>query len=472
MNNTPLSLVTTLAATLGIPGIAIAHESSPIVEVIEPVTEPSLILAPTISVAPDSSVATVAIAAPESFQAMEFTPATDSSFANSPLPESLASDSLDSSSEPLPEPSDSPTFVAQTTLDAEQLQERLQQLEERQRQLEQEIQLLRQELETATEEDETDVVTLEGEEEAIATVETDEYQNVQVSVEALFLEATSSDLQDFAVVDEGDAFVVGGELAAAEYDDETALRYSLIYGLPNSSVDVGVRYTSFGMSGFESVERPEDGFLLATLANPAENEQAETASANIRLGYSVTDVEVGYTFEAGESLDVRLFGGLRFADIDQDAKIRYDGVDFDNSEIDISRDFTGYGLRMGGQADLTLGGGFSLFGRAAGSLLLGDIGASLEERDDNDVDLIASLDREIDSRVIPVVELAAGLAWENSLSDRATLRLAAGYELQNWFNIVDSVRFVDNAGTGVLTEDMGDLSLEGVFINVGLFFEF
>jgi hypothetical protein len=70
------------------------------------------------------------------------------------------------------------------------------------------------------------------------------------------------------------------------------------------------------------------------------------------------------------------------------------------------------------------------------------------------------------------MELVAGLQWQPQLNENLSFDVAAGYEFQQWFNASDTARFVDNSGTGVITQDTGDLSLSGFFLRLGLLFRF
>ncbi|MGP1387018.1 MAG: Lpg1974 family pore-forming outer membrane protein [Thainema sp.] len=352
----------------------------------------------------------------------------------------------------------------------EELQQRLQELESQQQELEQELQNLRQQINDPA--NRPSVTQTDPNTETAINRSVDRPQSIEISTEVLFLEPNTSQPQDFAIVDPGTALFAGGEVVAPEYDRDTAIRIGANYHLPDSRVDIGVTHTTLSSSGSLAVERDPNGFLLSTLAAPVQNENADTASSEIDLNHAVTDVEVGYAVTDSDRLDARLFGGLRFADIHQDNVVRYDGRDFTNTEIQIARDFTGYGLRAGGEAHLNFGGDVSLFGRAAGSLLVGNFDSRLQETDNNGADLIVALERSADERVVPVVEVAAGLQWQPSIGDNANLTFAAGYELQNWFNVADTTRFVDNSGTGVITQDEGDLSLEGFFVRLGVEFAF
>ncbi|NJL49550.1 MAG: hypothetical protein HC929_21600 [Leptolyngbyaceae cyanobacterium SM2_5_2] len=354
-----------------------------------------------------------------------------------------------------------------TTIPEETLQQRLQELEQRQQGLEQEIETLRQQIEQqAVDPTDAEVAT------PVTNSANEDLQGISFSAEAIFFRPRTSLLQDYAIVDPGQALFTGGDVAAPEFDRRIGTRFRLNYYIPNTSVTVGATYTTFNSSGSSSVERPANGFLLATLAAPVQNENADRASSNLNLNYDVTDLEVAYRLPAAGSLQGQLFGGIRFANISQSNDVLYDGRDFTSGMVNIDRSLSGVGLRVGGEVALNLGSDISLFGRAAGSLLVSDISTSQQETNNNGSDLIVSLNRTASDRVIPVMELVAGLQWQPKLNDNLSFDAAAGYEFQQWFNAADTARFVDNSGTGVITQDTGDLSLSGFFLRLGLLFRF
>lgn len=357
-----------------------------------------------------------------------------------------------------------------------QLREQIRLLEERQRSMEQEFQQRQQELERQIEALRQQVTgpspTDPSTAAPVATTPTaPRRQSVEPSLSVMFLDPATSNLLDFALVDPGIALTAGGTVATVDLEEDTALRYGLTYRFANSALELGVDHVSLSSSGSASATRPPNGFLFATLANPAQNERADTASANASIDSSVTNVELGYRLPAGRDLEIRLFTGLRFADLNQDLQVRYDGEDFTNTLINIERGFSGGGLRLGGQANWNIGAGFSLYGRAAGSLLVGDISINQSEVDNNGLDQIASLQSR-ETRIVPMLELTAGLDWTANLSNASRLTIGAGYTLENWFNATDSIRFVDSASAGVFTQDSSDLSWEGFFLKFALELEF
>lgn len=357
--------------------------------------------------------------------------------------------------------------MAQKT-EAEMLQEQLTRLETQQEILRQEIDSLKLQILG------NDPIVLEDEStelaEALAVKSSTRPQGMYLAAEVLFFEPNPSDVFDFAIADDSETLAVGGDLAIVDYHDTANTRIAV--GYRKGDVDARATWLSVESDGNASAERPDNGFLFSTLSHPSQNDRADTASAKTTLDYTTTDLEVGYALEFGEQFDMRLFSGLRFVDTDQDLTVKYDGVDFTNAKVLVDQDFTGFGPRIGADARWLLGSGFSVFGRAAGSLVMGDRQVSYTETDNDGEDVVADFQQQNSDEVMPVAEMALGLDWTHAIAERAGLSLSVGYEYQNWFNAYGDVQFVDAANPGLFTESKGDMTFQGFFVRSGVSLNF
>lgn len=342
------------------------------------------------------------------------------------------------------------------------LQNKLQRLEERQQQLEQQIDTLKQQLSNSP---------AQNAPQAAITVPEDRPSALTIYAQPMFLRVTPDTSLDFAIVDPGTALAASGQLATVEYDRATALRIGASYRPQNTAWEIGGNHTFFNTDGTASAVRPTNGFLFSTLSHPLQNDSAETAEAKAKFNYNVTDAELAYNFKVGRGLGIRLFSGLRFSDIRQSMAVTYNGRDYTNGRLDMSNDFRGFGPRLGAEARVLMGGGFSLFTRGSAALLFGKQSSSFRETDRDGADVIADLGRDR-NQTVPVVDLAIGLDWVQPLSKSAKLNLSLGYEYQQWFNVMDNIRFVDAASPGVFAQSQSNLSLHGFFVKTGLQFEF
>ncbi len=352
----------------------------------------------------------------------------------------------------------------------QRLEQRLVDLETRQRELLDEIDALKFQLQGQSSLPLVDIAADKQVEQSIELTNSGREQGLYLSGEVLFLNPNLGDELDFAIADSGEALATSGSLEAVEYGSETDTRISV--GYRQGALDGRLTWLSIENSNSESAIRPESGFLFSTLTHPAQNDSAETAEAEASLSHVTTDVELGYSIAANQSLDMRLFAGLRFADINQDFNVAYDGVDFTNANVDLEHSFAGFGPKVGADLNLRLGSGFSLFSRVAGSLMVGDSRTTYNETDNDGDSVIADIKHRDNDRIISMLEMALGIDWSKQVTDNIDFGLSLGYEYQNWFNAYDSIQFVDNASPGIFNSERENIGLQGIFFKSGVSLDF
>jgi hypothetical protein len=272
--------------------------------------------------------------------------------------------------------------------------------------------------------------------------------------------------------------------------------------------DIGVIYTSFETSGNDGVgDRVDDlgqfvvldphplfalfPFFVAPFADTFPL-TADEVNERLSLEYNALDLEAGRKFCICQTLVLRPFFGLRFAQFDSARTTTFidwvdAGVDVgdpDDDTIDVYNvakrvQIDGLGPKIGSYISWNINdSGFQVFASGAASLLISDVDVDRADRlvvDANDA--VPDFDGTSRSRlnfqeVIPVTEIALGVRWE-----RGRFFISGGYELQNWFNVVTDVRYdaifappvvpdLISATSGV-SIDRGDIGLGGWFVRVG-----
>jgi hypothetical protein len=183
--------------------------------------------------------------------------------------------------------------------------------------------------------------------------------------------------------------------------------------------------------------------------------------AGASLNMNVYDLESIRNFQIDKDFAFKLGFGSRFANIEQDLQAFYFGGDANGAAVRRHVCFDSFGLTVGGQGDWVFWRNFRLYGRAKGSLLMADFDNSLFETNNGGVTVNANV-HEHYRQVVPVIELASGVAWEYR-----NLRVSVGYELQNWFNVVNAPTFVDDFAEGKLGRRTSDLGIEGISFRLG-----
>ncbi len=235
---------------------------------------------------------------------------------------------------------------------------------------------------------------------------------------------------------------------------------------------VGATYTYLHTNDNQGISAPPGGNLFTTLTRSGGFFDASTAVAMTNLNYNVLDVDFSKRFSPAHSLDLTVFGGGCGAIIDQKFDVIYNGGTSGavNDHVSSPVYFYGGGLTFGMESQWMIyeghspHTGLSLYARARGSLLTGEFRNFETETNANGTVVITNVYEKTQS-VVPVAELAFGVAmeWEH-------LNVRVGYEITNWFDMVNSPSFTDAANIGNITRRTSDLSLEGLAVHLGLSF--
>jgi hypothetical protein len=188
------------------------------------------------------------------------------------------------------------------------------------------------------------------------------------------------------------------------------------------------------------------------------------AGAASTLTMNVYDFDSARNFQIDDNFTFRLGMGLRFADVAQTLQGFYLGGDANATAVRSRVSFDATGPTILAQGEWQFWREFRVFGRGRGSLLMADFTNSLVETDNDGATTNANL-IETYLMTVPVLELASGVAWQ-----RRNVRVAVGYEIQNWFNVIDSPTFVDDFAEGKIGRRQSDLGIEGLFFQLGLAF--
>lgn len=271
------------------------------------------------------------------------------------------------------------------------------------------------------------------------------------------------DALDFAIRAPNSQGYPNGTIEFLDWDLRSGARAEVGYRLPGATCwEATTAFTYLNSGASQVVTAPPGGTVFATLTHPGGIEQVATAVGTSHLIYKVLDADLGRRFEAGDDLGFRLFAGGRAAWINQDLDAFYNGGDANMAHVSSPINFQGGGIRVGGEGNYRMPWGLRLFARASGALLVGDFHTNLVETNNNGATVNTAVSRDF-AKVVPVAELGLGVAWQYR-----NFQVSVAYEFANWFNLVDSPDFVDDLHQGKMSRRAGDLSLEGLALQVGL----
>jgi len=283
---------------------------------------------------------------------------------------------------------------------------------------------------------------------------------VYTSAEYLLMRARRPDLR-FALVDPTNDLTPNGATQVLSPETRSGFRVGFGYKL-ESGWSVGVGYTYYRTTDTSAITAAPGGTLYPLLTRPGLIDNVNTIAADSLLDYHVFDLEFGKWVKLDEHLAVRGYTGVQFASIGQDLNGQYNGGDARNASTQMKMDFDGAGPMVGGESHWVFGNGLSFFGRGRASLLYGNQKTSLNEVNDGGATLNASFTDKF-SQLVPMANLGLGVAWQYRM-----IRASVGYEVTNWFGLVQSPSLGDDFAEGKVQYRQGDLALEGFFLQLGL----
>lgn len=153
--------------------------------------------------------------------------------------------------------------------------------------------------------------------------------------------------------------------------------------------------------------------------------------ASATLAMRVHDLEANYYSCLDEAISFRVFGGLRLAEIDQGFETSYLVVaTARDGQISLPSAMDAAGGRLGAEICRRGQSGFRLFGRGGISYLSADF--HTRQRETQLSQTVTAIDVEqTTTRFVSVLEGAAGVGWQ-----RGPLEIDAGYEMNNWINML------------------------------------
>ncbi len=293
------------------------------------------------------------------------------------------------------------------------------------------------------------------------------------SVEVINLRPTRTNL-DFATYDPASSGSdqVTGTSVAIKPDHHAGIRFGLGYDNGQGST-LEANFTRLTTSDSRTAE-DGDGNLWGNWLHAnaiIDDDNVTWAKGSYGLDLNSFDLGLRQQLVEQESFAIDLLAALRYANLKQKTSIYYrqdvTATTYRSATIEDKNNFKGWGPRVGFDMNWKIGHGFSFFNETAGSLLLGNYSLSYSELDraaGSTTDISRVDINESETRLIPVVEIKVGAGYSRELKNGWIIGANAGYEWQNWFNMVLAYRFNDDVDSQLKSTDTTDLSLDGFFL--------
>jgi hypothetical protein len=259
---------------------------------------------------------------------------------------------------------------------------------------------------------------------------------------------------------------------------ESGYRVHFGYIFPLTSNDISINYGDLTASSTTHSFAPPSGFLW-TISNGSIGTVSDIDTTAFPVAAERADISADFRWQTGNiefgkrvkfyNLMMRVFAGLGYAKVGENITITYEDG-FVNSSDPIpatvaldtlfqGNDFSGFGPRLGLAADLGFGCGFSLVGLVGTDLLVGTFNSDFTEISSSGD--TATLNPTKRTRLAPAIDAKLGLAYTIPLKNCAQISIEAGYQLNQYFNASDTLRFSSNSNAFVKEEQ--DVSFDGLY---------
>lgn len=304
---------------------------------------------------------------------------------------------------------------------------------------------------------------------------------LKVDIDVLYLRPTNSDLHyatkiNPAFIQTSPDDVVQNGWVGPSY--QWGLYAQLGYLFPCTANDLTLGYTY--LPNHESIDSitadPAASFISVLPFNiiyPITVFSFAEGKAGFNL--NVVDLEGGQRFTI-DTYDMRMFAGLRYANLDQTLQTLMNTVEFGGAitgNQEFESQFRGLGPRIGVDARYCLSGGFGIDANVSSALLVGQVDASYMANlfAEENLGIISHFQAKNDAvnRLVPVLEAKLGIDYTYIMDSccRSSLMFEFGYQLTNYFNAIDHARVVDPAGTSFAYQNTTtDLGVDGFYLGV------
>ncbi len=265
------------------------------------------------------------------------------------------------------------------------------------------------------------------------------------------------------------------------------------YAFPGNGRDVTLAYEGLHGTSTDSASNNYNNdvpqlseyhlLLSAMTVYPITSIQAETDTQ-----YDAGDLLFGQKLDVGQRIHLHPFIGLRYAHIDvnnsfkdtlEPFPITDNGYNGGNESGEIDSTFNGIGPRLGSDANVTLGNGFSVHGRLGLSALIGSqkYNESYTQTiltnnafTPPTVTYTKNQDSDAETRVIPEIDGRLGLNYSHSTDSNMTLGLEAGWQVTDYFQAIANPSLVNGNGNSFTPARQGntDFGLQGPYARLQL----
>lgn len=313
---------------------------------------------------------------------------------------------------------------------------------------------------------------------------------LEVTLEGNLLRPTNSNLDYVGV----DSFAFSGVFAPGPWTFNTAqqvnsvqpgydfgFRVGLGYVFPNSGNDVQLNWTHFDNSYDATTFGGPNATLITGAGIPLitptgvfgfDIPSSISATSNLDVKMDAVDLDVGQYVNIGTRLQMRFFGGLRAARVENNKTNSYSAVYdvsdvfanpvgtniFSYNEVDVlNSKFRGIGPRFGIDSSYHVWNCFGIVAHVAAAMLVGDVdttttGTSVIDLNPNlglgvlPLTTTSATNTDDSNRIVPAFDAKLGIDYTWEFQNRSSLSIEAGWQVTQYIDAVD--QYNNNIGNG------------------------
>jgi len=294
----------------------------------------------------------------------------------------------------------------------------------------------------------------------------------KVGVDALYLRPTNSDLNYATVIEPNSSFTSGFQRNAyVDPSYDWGFYAQIGYLFPCTGNDLTLGYTYLRSDETDSVVAGTAGTIGVLPLAFVIDGPFGSAVGKSKFNLNVVDLDGGQRFTTG-AYDMRMFAGLRYANIDHHLQTLANptSVDGISGNQEFKSQFRGLGPRIGVDGRYCLSSGFGVDANLSTALLVSHIDAHYDGATTSDGTTTQFESKNgTENRLVPVLEAKLGVDYTYIMDCRCKSALAfeAGYQATNYFNAVDHARAVDSSGTEFAYQNTtSDIGFDGIYLGV------
>ena len=231
---------------------------------------------------------------------------------------------------------------------------------------------------------------------------------------------------------------------------------------------IGVNYMQYEASTTDSATlnpRPGAPFVLNSLVvHPNTLNVGETgldADAHYDIRFNIADIEYRGLIDGDCNFKFNYLVGLRIAQSEQQFLSTFSTNGQNNHRVETDLDFYGAGIKLGLEYERVSKRGFLVYGRANASFVPGEFRADYDQ-----TSVLAG--RLVDTswkagRLVTMTDIEIGTGWESACG---TWRLTAGYNIQAWYNTVQTDEWIRGVRTNSFIDMASMQTFDGLMARV------